>query len=91
MDTLLTLKETLSIALKKDKPRCIDYRRTLLQVTILLTGKADNSVMDLLTTLAEMMGIFYFKEDTRCPKQFLQLLNLSLKHALAMRAILTPY
>lgn len=90
VDTLLTLKETLSIALKKDKLRCTDYRRALLQVTILLTGKADNSVMDLLTTLAEMMGIFYAKEDTRCPKQILRLANLSFKHALAMRTILTP-
>ena len=89
-DTLLTLKGTLSIALKKDKLYCTDYSRALLQVTILLTGKADNSVMDLLTTLAEMMGIFYAKEDTRCPRQIMRLANLSFKHALAMRAILTP-
>ena len=46
--------------------------------------------MDLLTTLAEMMGIFYAKEDTRCPRQIMRLANLSFKHALAMRAILTP-
>ena len=37
-----------------------------------------------------MMGIFYAKEDTRCPKQILQLLNLAFKHSLAMRTILTP-
>ena len=46
--------------------------------------------MDLQTPLAEMMGIFYAKEDTRCPKQILQLVNLSFKHAPAMRAILAP-
>ena len=37
-----------------------------------------------------MMGIFYAKEDTRCSKQILQLVNLSFKHSLAMRTILTP-
>ena len=36
------------------------------------------------------MGIFYAKEDTRCPKQILQLVNLAFKHSLAMRTILTP-
>ena len=90
VDTLETLKETLSIALKKDKLRCIDYRQALLQVTILLAGKADNNVMDLLATLAEMMGIFCGKGNTKCAKEILRLANLSLKHALAMRAIVTP-
>ena len=37
-----------------------------------------------------MMGIFYAKEDTRGSKQILQLVNLSFKHSLAMRTILTP-
>ena len=48
--TLLTLKETLSIALKKPKLCCTEYHQALLQVTILLNGKTDNSVMDLHTT-----------------------------------------
>ena len=43
VDTLVTLKEALSIALKKDKFRCNNYFRVLLQVTILLSGKSDNS------------------------------------------------
>ena len=68
VDTLVTLKETLSIALKKDKLRCTDYRRALLQVTILLADKADEHVMELLTTMAEMMGIFYSKEVNRNPR-----------------------
>ena len=51
MDTLVTLKETLSIALKKGKFCCTDYFCALMQVTILLAGKADNSVMALLTKL----------------------------------------
>ena len=53
MDTLVTLKETLSIALKKGKFCCTDYFCALMQVTILLAGKADNSVMALLTTLVK--------------------------------------
>ena len=90
VETLVTLKETLSIALTKDKLRCTDYRRALLQVTILLAGKAEESVMELLTTLAEMMGTFYAKEDSRNPRQILRLANLSFRHALAVRTVLTP-
>lgn len=90
VDVLVTLKETLSITLKKDKLRCTDYRRALLQVTILLAEEADESVLELQTTLAEMMGIFYSKEDSRNPKQILRLTNLSFKHALAVRTVLTP-
>ena len=90
VDTLVTLKETLSIALRKDKLRCTDYRRALLQVTILLAEKADGGVIELLTTLAEMMGTFYAKEESRNPKQILRLANLAFKHALAVRAVLTP-
>lgn len=61
-----------------------------MQVTILLAGKADGGVIELLTTLAEMMGTFYAKEESRNPKQILRLANLAFKHALAMRAVLTP-
>lgn len=56
VDTLMTLKETLSIALRRGKFCYTDYYRTLLQVTILLAGKADGGVIKLLTALAEMMG-----------------------------------
>ena len=62
----------------------------LLQVTIRLAEEADEIVLELLTTLAEMMGIFYSKEDSRNPKQVLQLTNLLFKHALAVRTVLTP-
>lgn len=93
VDTLVTLKETLSIALHKDKLRCTDYRRALLQVTIILHNaaeKPEESVMELLTTLCEMMGTFYGKEDDRNPRQILRLANLAFRHALAVREVLTP-
>lgn len=59
VDVLVTPKETLSITLKKDKLRCTDYLCALLQVTTGLAEEADEIVLELLTTLAEMMGIFY--------------------------------
>ena len=90
VDVLLTLKETISLALMKDKLRCTDYRCALLQVIILLADKVDQSVLELLTTLAEMMGIFYSKEDSRNPKQILRLANLAFRHAVAVRSMLTP-
>ena len=62
MDTLVTLKETLSIALKKGKFCCTDYFCALMQVTILLAGKADNSVMALLTTLVKWWEYFMPKK-----------------------------
>ena len=62
MDTLVTLKETLSIALKKGKFCCTDYFCALMQVTILLAGKADNSVMALLTTLVKQWEYFMPKK-----------------------------
>ena len=62
MDTLVTLKETLSIALKKGKFCCTDYFCALMQVTILLAGKADNSVMALLTKLLKWWEYFMPKK-----------------------------
>ena len=90
VDTLMTLKETLSIALKKKQAPL----QRLFSSTSLghhsLKWKIRQQCNGLLTTLAEKVGIFYAKEDTRYLKQILPLANLSFKHALAMRAILTP-
>lgn len=61
-----------------------------MQVIILLAGKAEEGVIELLTTLAEMLGTFYAKEESRNLKQILQLTNVAFKHALPMRAVLTP-
>ena len=92
VDALVVLNETSSITLSKDKVRCTDYRRALLQVIIQLTkqGNVPEEVMELLLTFAEMMGIFYASEDKRSPRNILRLYNLSFRHSLAVNSILLP-
>lgn len=62
VELLILLKETISIALNKEKLRCTDYRRALLQLTVLLcnaTIDVPQEVKELLLTFCEMMGIYY--------------------------------
>ena len=79
---LLALKETTSITLGKDKLRCTDYRRAILQITLQFAKLEDMTieVQELLTTFCEMIGIFYADEDKHTPKQVLRLYNLSFRH-----------
>jgi len=92
LNTLVLLKETVAVSLNKEKLRCTDYRRALLQVTILLTKEAsiDENVSELLTSFCEMMGVYYAYEEDRNPRQVLRLHNLALKHSLAFKSVLTP-
>lgn len=92
LESLVVLKETVSIALKKVKIRCTDYRRALLQVTLQLLKQPglEKNVMELLLTLCEMMAIFYSKQDKRNPKQVLRLHNLVFRHSLALESVLLP-
>ncbi|KAK3737282.1 hypothetical protein QZH41_019809 [Actinostola sp. cb2023] len=92
LDTLVLLKETISVSLNKEKLRCTDYRRALLQVTIFLSQQANlaENVRDLLTTFCEMMGIYYGYEEDRNPRQVLRLYNLAIKHSIAYKDVLSP-
>ena len=80
VDTLVTLKEALSVALKKDKFRCNNYFRVLLQVTILLSGKSDNSVMDYWQHLLKRWEYFMPKKtpDTESRSCDLQTFHLNM-------------
>lgn len=86
------LRETISLALKKDKIKCTDYRKTLLLVTLHICKYPDvpQDVLELLLSFCEMMGIFYANEDKRCPKQVLRLYNLSFRHSIAVKSVLFP-
>lgn len=92
VETLILLKETISVSLNKQKLRCIDYRRALLQVTVRLAmnDNIDENVRDLLTTFCEMMHMYFAYEDQRNPRQILRLYNVTLKHSQAVNAVLTP-
>ncbi|KAK3720987.1 hypothetical protein QZH41_018544 [Actinostola sp. cb2023] len=90
--SLLAVKETISITLNKVKIRGTDYRRALLHITIQLMKQAQvpESVLELLLTFSEMMGIYYANEDRRNPRQVLRLYNLAFRHALALESVMLP-
>ena len=89
IDTLIKLKEILSIQYSKDKLKGVDYRKTLIYVTIALYPLANRQIRLLLVTLCEMIEIFYTPDDARSPKMILCLHNLCWRHAIQCRRMLT--
>ena len=90
IDTLIKLKEILAIQYSKDKMRGVDFRKTLIFVTIALYPIATREVRLLLVTLCEMIEIYYAQDETRSPKMILRLHNLCWRHAILCRTVLTP-
>lgn len=90
IDTLISLKEILAVQLNKDKLRGVDYRKTLIYVTIALYKLANRELKTLLVTLCEMIEIFYSQDHKRTPKMILRLHNLCFRHAIQCRRFLCP-
>lgn len=90
IDTLIKLKEILSVQLNKEKKRGVDYRKTLIYLTIALFEIVTRDVRALLATLCEMVEVFYAQDRKRCPKSILRLHNLCWRHATLCRKVLTP-
>jgi len=90
IDTLIKLKEILSVQFSKEKMRGVDYRKTLIFVTIALYPIANREVKLLIVTLCEMIEIFYSQDEKRSPKMILRLHNLCWRHAIQCRRVLTP-
>lgn len=63
IDTLIKLKEILAVQMSKDKLRGVDYRKTLIYITIALHQFANRKVKLLLLTLCEMIEIYYAQEE----------------------------
>lgn len=90
IDTLTKLKEILAVQLNKEKMRGVDYRKTLIFLTIALHQTATRDVRILLMTLCEMVETFYCQEKRRSPRLVLRLHNLCWRHAIQCRRVLTP-
>jgi hypothetical protein len=90
IDTLIKLKEILCIQLNKDKIRGVDYRKTLIFVTIALYAQVNLEVKTLLLSLCEMVEICYAQDEQRSPKMILRLYNLCWRHEIQCRRVLTP-
>lgn len=89
IDTLIKFKEILGIQYNKEKLRAVDYRKTLIYVTIALYPLATRKIKLLLLTLCEMIEIFYSQDEKRSPKMVLRLHNLCWRHAIQCRRVLT--
>ena len=90
IDAIIKLKEILSIQYSKDKLRGVDYRKTLLYVTIAPYPIANRNIRLLLVTLCEMIQIYNAQDEARSPKMILCLHNLCWRHAIRCRKVLTP-
>ena len=75
--------------LNKEKMRGVDYKKTLIFLTIALYQTATRDVRALLVTLFEMVEIFYTQEKKRSPRLILRLHNLCWKHSIECRKELT--
>ena len=72
IDTLIKLKEILAVQMSKEKLRGVDYRKTLIYITIALYQFANREAKLLLVTLCEMIEIYYAQEENRSPKRILR-------------------
>ena len=90
IDTLIKLKEILAVQLNKEKKRGVDYRKTLIYLTIALYQTTTHDVRALLATLCEMVEIFYAQDRKRSPKLILRLHNLCWRHAILCQKVMTP-
>ena len=89
IDTLIKLKEILAVQLNKEKKRGVDYRKTLIYLTIALYQTTTHDVRALLATLCEMVEIFYAQDRKRSPKLILRLHNLCWRHAILCHKVMT--
>ena len=65
---------------EKEKKRCCDKRKILLQLTQNLCDEIDGLVHKLLRTLSEIQRILYLGDDFRTPKEILRLHNTCFAH-----------
>ena len=68
----------------------VDYRKTLIYITIALYQFANREVKLLLVTLCEMIENYYAQEEKRSLKMILRLHNLCWRHAIQCCGVLTP-
>ncbi|XP_078609001.1 uncharacterized protein LOC144880606 [Branchiostoma floridae x Branchiostoma japonicum] len=82
-DTLNTLQND------KEQLRGVDYRKHLLILTaVLFEHKANPKVIDLLSTLANVVHICYSLEKERTPRQVLRLANQVYLHSIHLREVI---
>ena len=74
---------------EKEKKRCCDKRKILLQLTQNLRDEIDGLVHMLLRTLSEIQRILYLGDDFRTPKEILRLHNTCFAHFALIKKIMS--
>ena len=72
----------------KDKKRCCDRRKILLQLTQNLYHKIDGKAHKVIKTLSEIQRILYLGDDLRTPKQILRLHNSCFEHFVLLKDVI---
>ena len=73
---------------EKDKKRCCDRRKILVQMTHYLYHKINGKVHKLLKTLSEMQRILYLGDGLRNAKNILRLHNCSFEHFVLLKEVI---
>ena len=73
---------------EKDKKRCCDRRKILLQLTQNLYQKIDGQAHKLIKTLSEIQRILYLDDDFRTPNQILRLHNSCFEHFVLLKDVI---
>ena len=73
----------------KDKKRCCDKRKILLQLAQNLYHKIDGKAHKLIKTLSEIQRILYLGDDLRTPNQILRLHNSCFEHFVLLKDVIS--
>ena len=73
---------------EKQKKRCCDKRKFLLQLTISLYHKIDGNVHRLLKSLCEIQRILYLGDDFRTANEILRLHNMCFEHFCLLKQVI---
>ena len=76
------------VGLNKDTKRAVDYRKTVIHLTVALKNIIPDQIYQLLLTCCEMQEILYAGEESRNASQILRYHLVSYKHACLLNDII---
>ena len=68
----------------KDAKRDVDYRKSLIDLCVMLKAKISTNIYNILLQLSEIQAIVYLNEKDRTPTKILRLYNITFIHATAI-------
>ena len=84
----MLMEEVISLTFeRKETKRGVDYRKSLIKVTIALNGKINNDVYQILLSFCEIQHILYLEEANRTIENILRLHNQILLHSCLLKYV----